>query len=207
MKITAKQIDRSNVVIAFPDGVIPPPEASKLFPLYTEAQSKGAMFSDNPSTATKVFDFPAAGLQWVFEPGRVRLEDKKHRSPDESKLPAELVRVMEALYAGALPVGYGFNYDMIYRMDTVIPMKDIMGSFLKPESIEDVRHFGWQYTLSKEKGKRLETYFLKAVSPIELAVHANFHFNDIRLPDADDLQKAFERSYANADGALSHLAF
>ncbi|HEY1733578.1 MAG TPA: hypothetical protein VGG23_03945, partial [Acidimicrobiales bacterium] len=193
MNIIAKQIERSNVAFVFRDGALVAPEPAKLFPLYPSKDAAGSMFSDSPSTATRVYEFPAVGLQWVFEPGRVLLEDKRHRTPDESKLAVEAVRVLRALDPGAAPAGYGFNYDMICRMDSVIPAGDIMESFLKPELVESVRHFGWQYTLEREKGRRLETYFLKAVSPIEFSVHANFHFNDPDAPKAERLEELFER--------------
>ena len=207
MNITAKQIERSNAVFVFKDGSFASPEPAEMFSLYSAEEAKGSLFSDNPSTATRVFEFPSVGFTWVFEPGKVRLEDKKNRTPDESKLVHELTRMVSKLRPGAIPAAYGYNYDIIYRMDAVIPVGAVMGHFLRPETIESVKDFGWQYSLSKEKGKRLETYFFKAVSPIEYAVHANCHFNIPGMPKESDMAKAFADEYKTVDEAIHHIAF
>lgn len=205
MNITAKHIQRSNIIVTFPQGAISLPEASQIFGLYSADQVKGSTFNDTPSMATRIFDFPVIGLQWIFEPMKIRLEDKLSRSPKDAKLAHEMKRLLAALYPNSSPNAYGFNYDMIYRIDTVIPIKEIMGSFLKPSSLEKVKEFGWQYTLVKDKGKRAETYFFKMVSPIEYGVHANFHFNESVLPKNDDLQALFERKYADVDESLAYI--
>ena len=206
MTITAKHIQRSNVIAAYADGVLRLPEAAQIFSLYSSEQAKGATFSDTPSMATRIFEFPVIGLQWVFEPTRIRLEDKMARSPKESRLAHEINRVLAVLYPDKRIVAYGFNYDMIYRMDTVISVKEIMGSFLDSAALEEVKDFGWQYTLARDKGKRAETYFFKAVSPIEYAVHANYHFNEAFLPKSEELQRSFERRYADADESLASIS-
>lgn len=207
MNITAKQIERSNAVIAFTEGSAPFPEPSQIFALYAPEQARGSLYSDNAAMATRVFELPNAGLQLVFEPGRTRVEDKQHRTPTDSKVAAELVRIMGSLAPKASPIAYGFNYDIIYRVDNVIPMRDIMAAFVKTDAVEDVKTFGWQYTISKEKGKKLRTYFFKAVSPIELSVHANFNFTADALPDAAALQAELEKCYIAADEAVAHLSF
>lgn len=205
MIITAKHIQRSNIIVTFAPGTIVLPEASQIFSLYTTEQVKGSTFLDTPSMGTRIFEFPVIGLQWIFEPSKIRLEDKMTRSPKESRLALEMCRLISSLYPKQSPNAYGFNYDMIYRIDTVIPVKDIMGSFVKPSTLEEVKEFGWQYTLVKDKGARAETYFFKMVSPIEYGVHANFHYNEAVLPKSDDLQAAFERMYADADESLTHM--
>ncbi len=206
MNITAKHIQRSNIVVTFAPGSITLPEASQIFSLYNAEQTKGATFSDTPSMMTRVFEFPVVGLQWVFEPTKIRLEDKMNRPPRDSRLAYELRRLLATLYPDRTPQAYGFNYDMIYRIDAAIPIKEIMGAFVKSSTLEDVKEFGWQYTVVKEKGKRAETYFFKMVSPIEYGVHANFHYNESILPKADDLQAAFERKYADADESVASIS-
>ena len=206
MSIVAKQIQRSNIVVAYADGAVRLPEPATVFSAYPGEGGKGALFSDNAAMATRIFEFPTTGFMWIFEPSRVRLEDKKFRSPEDSKLAQELHRVLAVLGWTAVPVAYGFNYDIIYRTDVVIPAGEIMQNFLKPETIESIKDFGWQYTLAKEKGKRLETYFFKAVSPIEYSVHANFHINEAGLPKEKDLHEQFKRGYADVDNGLSHMA-
>jgi len=189
------------------EGVRQLPEPAELFSCYTTEEGSGSMFSDNAAMATRIFELPSRGLQWVLEPVRTRLEDRRSLPPAESKLALEFTRIAEKLYPGANAVAYGFNYDIIYRMDSVVPAAEVMKSFVAPADIEDIKDFGWQYSLSKQKGKRIETYFFKAVSPIEYAVHANIHFNKLGLPKKEELQSEFEKEYAKLDEAVNRIAF
>jgi hypothetical protein len=207
MNILAKQPERSNITCIFKDAPLSLPEPGAFFAAYDAVKTKGSMFTDDSAMSVRVFELPALKLQWVFERGRVRLEDRGFRQPKESVLAAELSRVLPRLYPDRHPTAYGYNYDIIYRMDNVIPLRDIMSSFMKPESLEGVRDFGWQYSIAKEKGRRSETYFFKAVSPIEIAVHSNFHFENPIPVTADDFETEFERFYANTDKALTHMSF
>lgn len=206
MSIIAKQIQRSNIITVYADGSIRLPEPSAVFAAYPGESGKGAVFSDNAAMATRIFEFPAVGFMWIFEPNRIRLEDKKFRTPDESKLASEFHRVFNALSFNTQPIAHGFNYDIIYRTDSVIPTGEIMQNFIRTDAIEDVRDFGWQYSLAKEKGKRLETYFFKAISPIEYSVHANFQANEPGLPKEKELQEHFKRGYSDVDNGLKHMA-
>ena len=207
MNIIAKQIQRSDIVFLFNAGPLVLPEPAQLFSLYPGEAGKGSMSSDNAAMGVRIFEFPAPGLQWVFERNRVRLEDRASRTPAESQLGPEAIRAMLALYPGVAPTAHGFNYDIIYRMDNVIPVSDIMSSFVGADATEDIQSFGWQYTLSREKGKYTETYFFKVVSPIEFAVHVNFQTNTPGLPHAKSLQTAFQHSYEAADESLKRLSF
>ena len=206
MSIVAKQIQRSNIVFAYAEGSVRAPEPAAVMATYPGEAGKGAQFSDNPAMVTRIFEFPAAGYMWIFEPNRVRLEDKKFRTPDESKLSYELNRVLAAIGWTAQPVAYGFNYDIIYRTDVVIPTGEIMKNFITPLAIEGVKDFGWQYTLAKDKGRLLETYFFKAVSPIEYSVHANFQVNEAGLPKEKELDAQFKRGYVDVDNGLNYMA-
>ncbi len=208
MNIIAKQINFSNIVCMFREGSVRLPEPGVLYSGYSADEAKGSLFSDNVSMASRVFELPARGIQWVFEPSKVRLEERKHQTPDESNLAHELSRMMGKLYPDAVPTAYGFNYDVIYRLDSVVPADDIMKRFLKPETVENVRHFGWQYSVSKEKGKRFETYFFKVVSPIEIALHANIHLGR-EWPKREEalVQKQFEKGYAEIDEAVKQISF
>lgn len=207
MNITAKQPERSNIICVFPKGSLVLPEPAKLFSVYTQGDIAGSQYSDNGVMGVRVFEFPALGLQWVFEPDRIRIEDRRHRSADESKLGQEIVRVIAALYPNAAPTAYGFNYDILYRMDNVIPLRDVMAHFVKTSTLENVQDFGWQYSLSFDKGARTEMYFFKVVTPIEFSIHANFHFNRQGLPTGEFMQTAFAKGYADADQSLKHMVF
>lgn len=205
MTITAKHIQRSNIMLIYPVGTLKLPEPTEVFSLYSGKDASGSIFSDTPSLGTRIFEFPVPGFQIIFEPDRLRLEDKSSRQPKESRLALEMQRIITALYPAINPTAFGFNYDIIYRLDTVVPTREIMSGFLRESLLEEIKDFGWQYTLNKDKGKRAETYFFKVVSPIEYGVHANFHFNRSDLPKSNDLQMMFERSYADVDESINHI--
>jgi len=207
MNIVAKQINRSNIMFIFKEGTIQLPEPSVMMSLYPKEAGKNAMYSDHPAMSMRIFEFPARNLQWVFEPSRVRIEDKGHRDPDVSKLGPEAHRVLSALYPKASYLQHGFNYDAIYRADNVIPIMDIMKSFLKPAAVDGLKDFGWQYTLADKKHGDSRTFFMKAVSPVEIAVQANFHFAEPGFPEGEELQKEFEKRYDESDSCIRDMTF
>ncbi len=95
-------------------------------------------------------------------------------------------------------------------MRNIVTLSAIAAAFLlllTPFAIDFVKDFGWQFTLSKQKGRKLETYFFKAVSPIELRVHANFHFSDHEFGSPKDLQEQFEKCYNNINLIFDNLSF
>jgi hypothetical protein len=142
----------------------------------------------------------------MFEPDKVRLDDEAFRRPAESKLADEFVRVTHALGAKK-PAAVGFNFDIIFKTDVVIPMKEIMSNFLGDEEAERVKDFGWQYSVSRHKGAKTELYFFKAVSPLELGVHVNVQFQGADIPDGKNLQRLFEECYTDIDKTIVRLSF
>ena len=206
MKIISKQIERSNIVYLFSQNTFPIPEAASFLRLHTENQLKGSNYVDDPVMRVRIFDLLAPKFKWMFEPDKVRLDDQAFRRPSESKLAEEFVRVIHGL-GGKKPAVAGFNYDIIFKTDTVIPMKDIMSNFLGDEEAERVKDFGWQYSVSKHKGAKTELYFFKAVSPLELAVHVNVQFQGTDIPDGKNLQRLFEECYTDIDKTIERLSF
>jgi hypothetical protein len=89
----------------------------------------------------------------------------------------------------------GFGVENMRGMSTLLIDKD---------TIEDTTHFGWQFTLSREKGTRRETYFCKVVSPLEIRVLANIEF-DKPLPPAAELQKLYEKCYTECQTVVEHF--
>lgn len=205
MNRVAKNIEMSNCIAIFGDGFVLP-DPKDFISLFTQEELRGANFADDPVMRLKVFDLPTKKFKYIFEGNRIRLEDYGFREPTDSLLVKELVRIVKAIYPNIKPVAYGFNYDAIYRFDSIVPQREVTKNFIEENLQEQVKHFGWQYTLSKEKGRRLETYFFKVVSPIEIRLHSNFHFNyDDFL--YDNRQGKFERCYTLMDQAIEKLAF
>lgn len=205
MKRVSKNIELANCIAVFGDGFILP-EAQAFISLFTEDQLRGANFADDPVMRLKVFDLPMKKFKYIFEVNRIRLEDYGFREPADSKLAEELVRVVKSIYGNLKPVAYGFNYDAIYRFNSIVPQREITKNFIQENLQEEVRGFGWQYTLAKDKGRKLETHFFKAVSPLEIRLHSNFHFNyDDFLNSGRQTQ--FEKCYTLMDQAIENLAF
>ena len=206
MKIIAKQIERSNIIYLFPQNTFPLPEAAEFFRLYTESELKGVNFIDDPVMRLRIFDITALKFKWMFEPDKIRFDELGFRRPADSKMAKEFVRVVKAI-TKKKPVAVGFNYDVIFKTDTVIPMKEIMENFIGGEESERVKDFGWQYSVSKHKGAKTELYFFKAVSPLELAVHVNVHFQGTDIPEEKNLERLFEECYTEIDKAIERLSF
>lgn len=206
MKVIAKNIEMSNCVAVFGDQFFLP-EPSVFISLFTPADLKGTNFADDPVMRLKVFDMPAKKFKYIFEGTRIRIEENGFKLPVDSRCAEELFRIITNVYLKLRPVAYGFNYDVIYRFDSVLPQRDVMKNFLAESFHESVRDFGWQYTLAKDKGRKLETYFFKAVTPIELRVHANYHFNGDDFKSKEKVQEQFEKCYTLIDKAIEHLAF
>jgi hypothetical protein len=166
----------------------------------------GARFLDDAALGIRVFTFPANELRLIFEPSRVRVEAMKPKKPDELPLADYLSLLVAELYPNMPFPRYGYNYDITYQYDAVIPQRMVIGAFLDEETADKTTHFGWQFTLAKEKGKRRETYFMKVASPLELRAMANIEF-DQALPKAKDSQAAFVRCYTEAQGIAEHVNF
>jgi hypothetical protein len=206
MEILSKNIEMSNVITIFKDSFFFP-EAPLFMSLFNKNDLSGSHFADDPVMRVRMFEFPQTKFKYIFERNRFRIEDYGFRDPKDSQGAAEMHRIISALYPGIKPVAYGFNYDAILKLSSVIPQQEIMGHFLREESLSFLKDFGWQYTLEKEKGKKLETYFLKAVSPIELRIHANHHFNEQILPSSRKLQEDFEKCYSTIHATFKQFLF
>lgn len=206
MNIIAKNIEMSNCVAVFPERFFLP-EPSVFMSLFGPEDLKGANFADDPVMRLKVFDLPFKKFKYIFENNRMRIEEYGFKEPNESKCTLEIRRIISGIYNNLEPVAYGFNYDTIYRFDSVLPQRDILAQFISPAQQDLIKDFGWQYTVAKDKGQKLATYFFKVVTPIELRVHANYHFNISNFPLGEKLQEQFEKCYTDIDKSLDNLSF
>lgn len=186
-------------------GSLPLPEPGAVFALFP-ASSQGAKYFDDPALGVRAFTLPAENLRVIFERMRLRIEDTASRRVEDLPLGTLLEKLTSALFPKGTFDRHGFNYDVVYRYDQMIPDRKVLSSFVADDMLEDVSHFGWQFTLSKEKGKRRETYFCKVISPLEIEVLANIEF-DKQLPGGEDAQRAFVASYQESQAMLESIAF
>lgn len=206
MAIVARILEEVGAVAVTPLKALTAPNPAAVFAIIGSPGSQGSKFIDDEVLGVRVFTFPKEGFRIVFEPNRVRVEALAPKKPEDLHLAERLTTVCEMMYPGAPFFRFGFNYDTTYQYDTVIPQRDIMSAFIKPEGIEDMTHFGFQCSFLAEKGKRRDTYFLKATSPLELRVLANIEF-DRPLPKSGDAQSLYERCYTESRSIVDRLTF
>ncbi len=207
MNIIAKNVQRSNIVVVYDKKNLCETSPQDVFSLYSGENLQGSNFHDAPVMDLKIFTFPRRRLKIVFEKNRMRLEDETKEDPFSSKLGAEAHRIHSNLFQKVNSLAFGFNYDIFYRFDEVIPQREIMKQFLKETALEELNDFGWQFTLRKEKSKKSETYFFKVISPLEIALHVNYHFNQPLPLSQEKLQEFFEKCYNDTDKIIQFLSY
>lgn len=216
MLITSKSPYHANIVFVFDEKKYLPPDFNLLLGLYQGDKAKGMKFIDNPSSQTKILILPALKIKVILERGRLRVEDDSEAEPHDSPLIVEASKIYQQLFARYPLSGYGFNFDIYYRYSDVIRIKDIFNSLveLKATASADLRDMGFQFTLEKAGGKRQEQYFVKIVSPLEIAAHVNFHYSTSELPPSPlgkgleaGLQTLFEANYNGTDEVMGNLKF
>lgn len=203
--ITSKSLFSSNIAFIFNEKNFSQPENGQFASLFGGEKAKGAKFIDDPIIKAKVLILPNAGLKLTLKNRRMMIDDQTAKNPKESSLIAEAKDIVDKLFKNQTLDGFGFNFDVYYRFNNVIPIRDIFEHFFGEEMLKkkDLRDFGFQFTLEK-KGGILDVYFLKITAPLELAVHFNRHFPKKELPNLDDLRQMFENCYNEMDEAIQN---
>src|SRR5258708_35842551 len=123
MKVTARQPQETTAVAVSTRGVLPLPEPSAIFALFPDS-GEGARYFDDAALGVRSVTLPKAQLRLTFERIRVRIEDTGARRIEDLKL-GELLHTVSALFPKNALNCYGFNYDVIYRFDNVLPTREI----------------------------------------------------------------------------------
>lgn len=204
--ITSKSLFNSNIAFVFNEKNFIQPENEQFASLFGGEKSKGARFIDDPIIKAKVLTLPNTGLKLTLENRRLIIDDQTAKEPKESFLIAESVAVIDKLFKNNTLDGFGFNFDVYYRFNNVIPIKDIFENFFGEELLKknDLRDFGFQFTLEKKKDIS-EVWFLKITAPLELAVHFNRHFQVRQLPALEHLRQMFENCYNEMDEVIKNF--
>lgn len=203
--IIQKSPQRSNIVFILPNNGIASIDSSLVLGLFKKEQLAGMTLTDDPALQLRIFNFPAAKMKIIFEENRIRFEDETALEPDLS-FASEVFRIYATLLRGINPTAFGFNYDIFYRFDNVLAWRNSMSAFLDEEILDDVKDFGWQFSLNKTKEQKTESYFLKLISPIELALHTNHHFLHWGPKDAKELGLAYKSCWKDTDEIFKHMA-
>ena len=206
--ITSKSLFHSNIVVLFQEQNFVAPDNSAFGSLYGGDAAKGARFFDDPLMQIKELALPAMNLKISLEKQRLRIEDLAANEPQSSILVQETLNICQKLFPQTALAGFGFNFDLFFRFNTLLPIKDAFARFFGNEPIQnaDLRDFGFQFTLDRGNGN-FDVYFLKVTSPLELAAHLNRHFNEQKLPQKEKLQKMLENCYNDVDKVVGQLKF
>jgi hypothetical protein len=207
MKIIAKSLQHANIVLVAKEGGLNTIDPQQVMALFKPHDLRGSTFVDDPAMKVKVFGFPEKKLKIIMEEKRLRIEDLSGESPDSSKFGLEAYRLILELAKGLPLDSWGFNFDIFYRGDQVIPQREIMKNFVTDVEQDQIQDFGWQFTLVKPSEKKQESYFFKVISPLEIAIHANYHFSSPPVKSAEELQKYYEEYYSSTEKILQRLSF
>src|SRR3989338_2315580 len=202
MVITSKSLQRSNIAFVFKQEGFSVPENGDFAILYTGESAKGANFIDDPVMRLKVYHLPKLKMTFTLEGIRFRVD---HDTEDGNLNPAIVSEGLSAyrnLFSKCNLESFGFNFDIIYRFDNTLQLNHLFSRIADNKILEknDLTALGVQFTL--QRPDRSETYFLKIVSPLELATHINYHFDSNILPEENNLKELFEKSYNDVDEVI-----
>ncbi len=207
--INSHSLHKSNIVFAFRNQNLIPPENNELVGLYPGDSGKGVQLVDDQMIRMKILDAPQLGLQIAWEGQRLRVEDMRSLEPGESLLIEEAVKAHEklALNRGIHLEGFGFNYSVYYQTSDVIRIQEMFQNMLaEPMDIGNaLLDFGWQWTIAQKDGRQIDGYFLKITAPLEMVIHHNAHFNAKEIPSVKELKELFKKSYEQTHSIAASL--
>lgn len=205
MAITAKSLHHANIVCIYSDAGFYMPDNGTFASLYSGADSKGARFIEDPVLQTKMLVLPEAKIKVTLEGRRLRVDDDSDKEPKDSRIVRDMLAINAKLFGTTAKLaGFGFNYDIVYRFNTVIPIQALFKHFFGEKALEKqiLRDIGIQFSLEDKHRGIVDTWFVKVLSPLEIAVHLNRHFNNRPLPKETDLVALFSDCYTRDTDAL-----
>ncbi len=209
MKPNFKSLSQSNIIFVIDPQKTTAPENRDFVDLFGSTDSAGSQFVDDPVIRSKFMVVPRLKLRVTLENVRLRIDDDSKAAPGSSILIHEAVRIYPKLFKQAQLNAIGFNFDIMYRFEKMIPTDYLFKHFVDEKILKkgNVSDFGIQFVLDREGGRSQEVIFLKIPSPLELAVHYNYHFGASELAKEEKLQKQFEEAYEKVDEIVEQLKF
>ncbi len=211
MRYLNHSLHKVNLITVFLGKDAIPPENPIFASAVTGPESAGISLIDDPVMRIKHLSVPKLNMQIVWEGERLRIEDEQGLEPKESLLAKKMSQTVKNLFPSHNPkiAGFGFNFELYYQFSDVIRMNEAFQA-VSSRSLDmgdGLKDFGWQWTMVSKDSKRLDGYFLKITSPLELAVHHNAHFVASELPGEKELQKIFESAYLSTHKVVESLKF
>lgn len=197
--ITSKSLHHSNVVLAFDERTFPSPENAVITSAYTGEEGRGARFLDDPLIHAKVLTLPNIGIKLTLEGIRARIDDESKAEPNVSRLAQETARIYQSIFNKGKLTAYGFNYEMYYRFNNLIPLEYIFSGYFSKDALSGatLKDVGIQFTLNRKHVD--EIWYIKVTAPLEVAAHINVHIPASELPGESELKRMFEKQYADFD--------
>jgi hypothetical protein len=209
MVITSKSLLQANLVFALEQTDFSSPSNEDFNSIFHGKDASGSRFIDDPVMQVKILNLPNLKTKIILEQGNLRTDDDSGVEPKESLLIGQALKAFRHLFPKGKIDGFGFNFDLVFRFNNVIAMKEIFKNIVNEETLaaQELINLGVQFTTSEAGGKIINTYFLKIVSPLELAVHYNRHFFKKDIPGEAELQSLFEKKYNDLDKIIESLKF
>lgn len=206
--IRNSSLNQSNIIFVFREGT-PIPENKDFMGMFEGVNAQGMNFVDDPVSLTKVVTVPKLGLSVAWEGRRLRIEDLQQKEPKESSIVRDALSAFHKLFPGQQSglEGFGFNFNVYYQMRDVIRIHELFGN-LYPTGLalgDSLMDFGWQWTLARKDGARLDGYYVKITAPIELAVHHNAHVKATNIPTLEDMEEMFSGAYTETQETIEKL--
>lgn len=146
--ITSKSLFNSNIAFIFNEKNFSQPENEQFASIFGGEKARGAKFIDDPVIKAKVLILPNASLKLTLENRRLLIDDQAAKEPKESFLIEEASGIIDKLFKNQTLDSFGFNFDVYYRFNNVIPIKNIFEYFFGEKLLKknDLRDFGFQFT-------------------------------------------------------------
>lgn len=205
--IISKSLHHSNIALLFDERTFVLPENADLVGLYRGDEAKGARLTDDPVLRAKVLMLPAIQTRITVEHPRVRIDDESGAELDKTRLAKDSRHAYDALFSRQPLAAWGINFDLYFKTQNVIPIRDIFSAQFSEDALEgaDIMDTGIQFTLRRKKFT--EVWFIKVTAPLEMAVHVNRHFSDPVFPDEKGLQDALLKCYNETDKMMSKFLY
>ncbi len=207
--IVSKTLYHTNIALIFDPHGYSQPENHVITSFFAGGQSSGVQFIDDPLIHAKFLNLPEKKIRIVLEKNLFRIEDHDGLEPEKSTITSLIFDFYSKNLlnkAGKL-AGFGFNMDMVLKSNQIIPIQNYFLNFFKENLLNtyDLRDFGLQFTLERSSQHYTDQYFLKILSPLEVACHVNRHFNRNSLPGTAKLEELFKNCYTESTELVENM--
>lgn len=203
MEVQSQEIKQLNITAVF--------EKIDHSSVTAEALRKALELSEQEAARSPFMDLP--GLKSLanldsrkdvsLEANRLRANDKSGKEPSDSDLIKYFQRVFELADKTNL-VAYGFNYDMLVKVDEPVDYKTFVSpKILSVLGVEAPLGAGTRIIYEKD-GKRIDFQTAPVSDPQQMVIHFNVHY-EASVIDFESLQDQFVKDYGEVERIIQEL--